>query len=350
MLWEERKRSIKKSGRERVPAPPQNHWPARRARKETTVQDRTPRYTPSVPVPGCGYVRTFEAEIDYLADATMRVRGVQTDHRHSLEYAWIVRLPNYEIVNTTAHHRFGEPEILSPTLLSRCAAIQGACTTQGFTTAVREALGPLPGSQEHLGMAVEMARVSLQGFPVPKGDHERFASAAAPVPPGPSQTARMAWERDRAGSPWICNSCYAYRDESAALFEVRQVQCFDLDLISPTPGQRRFFWRTKQLQITTSPDGLGYSCHNAMNDTFHELDVTLNLAVDGTIRAATSQSRRLAFTGMCEDTQKRTPGLVGKKLDKRYARLLADHVGGRSGCSHLFDLSVDCLRFFQWRE
>jgi hypothetical protein len=37
-------------------------------------------------------------------------------------------------------------------------------------------------------------------------------------------------------------------------------------------------------------------------------------------------------------------------LDKGYARLLADHVGGRSGCSHLFDLSVDCLRFFQWRE
>jgi len=314
------------------------------------VKDRTTLYTPSVPVPECGYVRTFEAEIDYLADTTMRVRGVQTDHRHKLVYVWIVRLPNYEIVHTTAHHLCGEPEILSPTLLSRCAAIQGACATQGFTATVRQALGLLPGYQEHLVMAVEMARVSLQGFPVPKGDHERFAPAAATVPVGPSRTARMAWERDRASWPWICNSCYAYRDESAALFEERRVQCFDLDLSSPTPGQQRFFWRTKQLQITTSPDGSGYACHNAMNDTFHELDVTLNLAVDGTIRTATSHSQRLAFTGICEDTQKRTPGLVGKKLDKSYARLLADHVGGRSGCSHLFDLSVDCLRFFQWRE
>jgi hypothetical protein len=156
-------------------------------------------------MPGCGYVRTFEAEIDYLADATMRVHGVQTDHRHSLEYVWIVHLPNYEIVNTTAYHRFGEPEILSPTLLSRCAAIQGACTTQGFTAAVREALGPLPGYQEHGVTTVEMARVSLQGLPVAKGDHERFASTAATVPPGPSRTARMAWERNRTSSPWICN-------------------------------------------------------------------------------------------------------------------------------------------------
>jgi hypothetical protein len=159
----------------------------------------------------------------------------------------------------------------------------------------------------------------------------------------------MAWERDRAGWPWLCNSCYAYRDESVALFAERHVRVFDLDQISPTPGQKRFFGRTKQLQIIASPNGAGYSCRNAMNDTFHELDVTLDIAADGTVRTAASQAQRLAFAGLCEDTQSRTPGLIGKKLDKSYARLLADHVGGRSGCSHLFDLSVDCLRFFQWQ-
>ena len=314
------------------------------------MKTRTPLYTPSVSVPDRGYIRTFEAEIDYLEDATMRVHGVQSDYQHRLEYIWIVRLPNYKILSASASHLAGEQTVLSPELLTRCAALQGMCTTQGLTKTVRSTLGDLPGSQEHLMMTIEMARVSLQGFPVPKGDHERFASLAETIPSGPSRIARMAWERDRAGWPWICNSCYTYRDESVALFAERQVQCFDLDQISPTPGQQRFFWRTKQLRITPFSDGSGYSCHNAMNDTFHELDVDLDIEIDGTVRAATSQWQRLAFTGLCEDPQTRTPGLTGKKLDKHYARLLADHVGGKSGCSHLFDLSVDCLRFFQWRE
>lgn len=306
-------------------------------------------YVPSVPVPEQGYVRTFEAEIDYLEDKTMRVRGVQSDHQHRLEYIWTVAFPHYEILNVTAHHLSGEPTVLSPELVTRCTAIQGSRTSQGFTAVMRTALGGLPGHQEHLVMAIEMARVSLQGFPVPKNDHERFAHLTEAIPPGPSRTALMSWERDRAGWPWICNSCYAYRDESAALFAERQVQVFDLDQISPEPGQQRFFWRTKQLQITASTGGTGYTCRNTMNDTFHELDVTFDIEADGTIRTAASQAQRLAFKGLCEDTQARTPGLIGKKLDKSYAKLLADHVGGRSGCSHLFDLSVDCLRFFQWQ-
>ena len=127
------------------------------------------------------------------------------------------------------------------------------------------------------------------------------------------------------------------------------MQCFDLDLASPDPGQKRFFWRKKRLQIVERPDGSGFSCRNEMNDTFHELDVSFEIDSDGTINDAASQSQRLAYRGICEDTQTRTPGLIGKKLDKSYARLLADHVGGRSGCSHLFDLSVDCVRFFEWR-
>lgn len=313
------------------------------------MENHLPRYEPSCPLPDSGYVRRFAAEIDYLEDRTMRVRGVQTDHRHGLEYVWRVCLPAYAILHASARCLSGEPAVVSPDLLSRCTAIQGAQASQGFSKIMRTALGDLPGCQEHLALAIEMARVSLQGFPVPKGDHERFASAAAALPPGPSRVARMAWERDRTDWSWICNSCYAYRDESARLFAEREVKCFDLDLASPEPGQHRFFWRTKRLQIAKRPDSQGFWCQNDMNDTFHELGVSFAIDPDGTVNAATSQSQRLAFTGICEDTQTRTPGLVGKKLDKSYARLLADHVGGRSGCSHLFDLSVDCVRFFQWR-
>ena len=170
------------------------------------MENHLPLYEPSCPLPDSGYVRSFEAEIDYLEDTTMRVRGVQTDHRHSLEYVWRVRLPEYEILHASARHLSGEPAVLSPELLGRCTAIQGTLASPGFTKTMRTTLGDPVGHREHLAIAIEMARVSLQGFPVPKGDHERFASAAAALPPGPSRVARMTWERDRVDWPWICNS------------------------------------------------------------------------------------------------------------------------------------------------
>lgn len=314
------------------------------------VKNPSPVYSPALPLPNHGYVRSFKAEIDYLEDETLRIRGVQTDHQHSLEYDWLVRFPDYTILAASARQPSGEPTVLAPQLLSRCRSLQGAQTNQGLSKVARSLFGELPGHRQHLALAIDMARVSLQAFPVPQGDHERFAAAAADLPPGPSRVARMAWERDRVEWPWICNSCYAYRDESAALFEQGPVSCFNLDLASPQPGQERFFWRSKRLRITERPDGAGFACHNDMDDTFHQLGVSFDIQADGTISAATSRWQRLAYVGICEGSQAGTPGLIGKKLDRNYARLLADHVGGRSGCSHLFDLSVDCVRFFQWRD
>lgn len=312
------------------------------------MENSPPVYTPCLPLPSHGYIRTFEAEIDYLKDTTLRIRGVQTDYQHTLEYDWLVRFPDYTILRVAARQPAGE--VASPQLLSRCTALQGAQTGQGFTRAAHAALGELPGHWHHLALAIDMARVSLQAFPVPKGDHERFAAAATGLAPGPSRVARMAWERDRVEWSGICNSCYAYRDESVALFAQRPVSCFNLDLASPEPGQHRFFWRTKRLRIAERENGSGFSCRNDMNDTFHQLGVSFDIEADGAISAATSHWQRLAYEGICEDAQTRTPGLIGKKLDKGYARLLAAHVGGRSGCSHLFDLSVDCVRFFEWPD
>ena len=183
------------------------------------MKDPSPVYSPALPLPSHGYVRSFEAKIDYLEDETLRIRGVQTDHQHRLEYDWLVRFPDYTILAASARQPAGEPTVLAPQLLSRCRSLQGAQTNQGLSKAARSLFGELPGHRQHLALAIDMARVSLQAFPVPQGDHERFAAAAADLPPGPSRVARMAWERDRVEWPWICNSCYAYRDESVALFE-----------------------------------------------------------------------------------------------------------------------------------
>ncbi len=299
-------------------------------------------------LPDSGYVREFEAGIDYLGDHLMAVAGTVRDHRLTIEYRWQVRVPEYLIVAAEARHLAGEPGTLDPALASRAGNIAGSRASQGFSHAMREALGTGAGLREHLALAIDMARVSLQGFPVPRGDHERFAHLAAGIDNPASRIARMAWERDRADWGNVCNTCVTYRDESASLFAAREVRCFDLDLVSPTPGQKGFFQRRKRLCVTARADGQGYDLTHAMHDSFHDLDMALTLGHDGTVHAASNDWRRLAFMGICEDGQHGLPTLVRHRLDGAYARAVADHVGGRSGCSHVFDLTVDCLRFFDW--
>lgn len=306
-------------------------------------------YEPSLPLPEGGYVRTFEAEIDDHTSSTIRVRGVLADHRGTLEHDWVLQTPEYEVIEASAKHLHGEPTILSPELMARYPAIQGVRIGRGFTQAVREALGDLPGRQDHLTLAIEMARVGQQAYKLPKGYYERFRPLVVDMPPGPSRLARMAWEQDRDYMPALCNSCYTYRDESVALFAERNVVCFDLDLVAPDPGQQRIFWRKKRLHISPRQDGLGFRCHNEMDDTIHEIRMTFDIDIDGTVQQAKSEGIRLPYHGICEDPHRRTLGLHGKKLSKDFMRLIADQVGGSSGCTHLFDLCMDCLRFFNWK-
>lgn len=308
----------------------------------------TAAIVPPLAVPESGYVREFEARIDYLGERRMAVVGTLRDHRLAIEYRWQVQVPDYRIVAAEARHLEGDGEALDAALAERAGAIAGSQASQGFTRAMREALGAGRGVREHLALAIDMARASLQGFPVPPGDHERFAEHTAGIDNPASRLARMAWERDRADWGNVCNTCFAYRDESATLFAEREVRCFDLDLVSPQPGQQGFFERRKHLAVTARADGHGYDLGHAMHDSFHDLDMALGLGHDGTVLAASNDWRRLAFMGICEGGQQGMPGLVGTRLDGAYARAVADHVGGRNGCSHLFDLTVDCLRFFDW--
>ncbi len=310
----------------------------------------TASYECSLPLVEEGYTRTFEAEIDNLVNSEIRVRGTLSDHRCALTYDWVVHIPDYEILQASAYHLSGASTILSPDLTARVPSIQGATVSQGFTQLIGEVLGDLPGHKEHLALATEMARASFQAFPVPKGDHERFASFVKDMPPGPSRLARMLWERDRADFSMLNNSCFTYRDQSAQLFDERRIETFDPDMASPAPGERRFFWRTKRLQITQRTNRAGFHCHNEMDDPFQQMQIDFDIETDGTITNAISQPGRLPYHGLCEEPHRRTARLNGLKPGKKFAGLIADRVGGSTGCSHLFDLATDCLRLFTWRE
>ncbi len=306
-------------------------------------------YEPSLPLPAGGYVRTFEAEIDDHAASTIRVRGVLSDHRCTIEHVWVLHTPEYEVIEASAQHLHGEPTVLSPELIGRYPAIRGVRIGRGFTRTVREALGNLPGQREHVILAIEMARVGQQAYKLPKGYHERFRPLVADMPPGPSRLARLSWEQDRDYIPELWNTCYTYRDASAALFAERDVISLDPHLMQPDPGQKRIFWRHKRMHIAPRQDGAGFHCRNDMDDAIHEIRIAFDIATDGTVQHARSEGVRLPYHGICEEPHLKTLGLNGQKLNKDFIRLMADHIGGASGCTHLFDLSVDCLRFFNWR-
>lgn len=321
-----------------------------RTRLEEYFVDRMTVYEPTLPLPTGGYVRTFEAEIDDYAETALRVRGVLADHRCRLEHEWILRTPEYEVIEASARHIDDDQGLLSPEIETRYPMIRGVRIGRGFTMRVREALAKLPGHHEHLALAIEMARVGQQAYKLPAGFIERFRPLAAHMPPGPSQVARIAWEQDRAYMPALRNSCYALRDEAVSLFDERHIVSFDPENTSPTPGQKRFFWRTKRLHITALPDGGGYRCRNVMDDTIHEITIGFDLAPDGTLRQAESQGMRLPYRGICDDAQARTLGLNGLQVDRAFVQRVGETVGGTTGCAHLFDLAIDCLRFFTWRR
>ena len=56
----------------------------------------------SITFPESGYLRTFEAEINVRSENELLVRGQIKDHRFAFEHAWILRTPDYEIIEEIA--------------------------------------------------------------------------------------------------------------------------------------------------------------------------------------------------------------------------------------------------------
>ncbi|MGH9940629.1 MAG: DUF2889 domain-containing protein, partial [Blastocatellia bacterium] len=294
----------------------------------------------SVPLSQSNYLRTFDAEIDVLTENELFVRGSMRDHRFTFEHVWKLRTPEYEVIEAGARQIEGE---FDPRLCQRYTGINGARIGRGFSKRVISALGDLPGAQEHLLTAIEMARVGQQVYQYTPEFEARFPSGDG----DPTEAARIAWLKDRAYIG-LANTCYTYRDESESLFASREARCgFDAELTRPKPGDRRVFWRNKRLAIELKASGNGgavYACESAMEDRIHEIKIKFDLSDAGMVSNARSQGLRLPYHGICEDPHLRTPALDGLKVTGAFVGQFAEHVGGAQGCTHLFDLSVDVLR------
>jgi Protein of unknown function (DUF2889) len=299
----------------------------------------------SIPISHSNYLRTFAAEIDVLAENELLVRGSMRDHRFAFEHVWKLRTPEYEVVEASARQIEGE---FDPRLCERYAGVKGVRVGRGFSKRVISELGDSPGAQEHLLMAIEMARVGQQVYQYTSEFESRFPSGGD----DPTEAARIAWLKDRAYMG-LANSCYTYRDESESLFASREVRCgFDAELTRPKPGDKRVFWRNKRLAIELKSGGSGetvYACESAMEDSIHDIGIGFDLSGAGVVSSARSHGARLPYHGICEDPHLRTRALNGLKVTGAFVGQFAEHVGGAQGCAHVFDLSIDCLRLFTFK-
>ncbi|MCI0666359.1 MAG: DUF2889 domain-containing protein [Acidobacteria bacterium] len=300
----------------------------------------------SINLPENRYLRTFEAEIDVITGNELLVRGRMQDHRFDLEHVWMVRTPEYAVIEARAQQSSGDITEFHPELCARYPAIGGVLIGRGFSKRIIEELGDLPGRQEHLWLAIEMARVGQQVYQYSPEFEARFPQVADRE----SEAAHVAWMKDRAYMPGLSNSCYTYRDESAELFKSRPVRCgFGPEIFKSKPGNKSAFRRNKQLAIikNASQDGtVVYSCQSRMEDSIHDIEINFDVAAEGLISNARSRGLRLPYHGICEDPHLRTAGLNGLQLTGAYVRQFAEQVGRSNGCTHLFDLSIDVLRLF----
>jgi hypothetical protein len=302
--------------------------------------------SPTVPLVQGEYRREFDARLDVPADHRVFARGRMSDARMELEHTWVLSTPDYEVLDATARQERGDASLVAPELCSRYAGIGGVRIGRGFSKRILSALGnDLPGVQAHLLLAIEMARAGQQVYQLPPEFDERY-----PVElPGPSGAALASWTRDRAYMAALVESCYTYREESAAVFRDRTVVCnFGPEITRPTPGTEGVFVRRKRLRI--GADGADFVCDSAMQDNLHDIGVRLVLDANGTVASASSRAERLPYTGLCETPHARMQGLVGQRVTKAYVELFADCIGGAQGCTHLFDLSIDCLRLFRFAD
>ncbi|MDX2029872.1 MAG: DUF2889 domain-containing protein [Blastocatellia bacterium] len=293
----------------------------------------------SIPLETMSYLRTFDAEIGILTDNEILIRGVMSDHRFGFEHLWRVRTPEYEVLDARATQIAGEKRDFDPALCERYAGINGVRVGRGFSKRVISALGELPGAKEHLLLSIEMARIAQQVYQFPPEFEARFQ--------GQPFSAQLSWSKDRAFMGDLANSCYTYRDATAELFASREVRVgFPEDLYRPKPGDKRAFWRNKRVSIELTP--AGYVVESAMDDLIHDIQIGFDLTREGMISNPRSRGLRLPYHGICEDAQLRTSGLAGMKVTSSFILQFADRIGGSQGCTHLFDLSIDALRLFDF--
>jgi len=93
-----------------------------------------------------------------------------------------------------------------------------------------------------------------------------------------------------------------------------------------------------------SADGQYLIVDGIFLDSHHEICLTLTVEIATyTIVEADGELRRTPHVD-CRDTRELIKNLIGLTIDKGIRRKLQSAVGLENGCTHLFELSLECIK------
>ena len=79
-------------------------------------------------------------------------------------------------------------------------------------------------------------------------------------------------------------------------------------------------------------------------DSHHELCLTIEVDIESNIITSANGEFRRSPHPDCEQTQKRIKNLVGVDLNRNVRRQIQAVVGLKQGCTHLTDLTLECVK------
>lgn len=104
------------------------------------------------------------------------------------------------------------------------------------------------------------------------------------------------------------------------------------------------FNRTININIQSEDEGKTVAVNGVFIDSFHEVCLTLQVDVANfAITAADGELRRFPHPD-CKQTANRIHNLVGLKLARGVRKQILEAVGSQTGCTHLADLALECVK------
>jgi len=204
----------------------------------------------------------------------------------------------------------------------------------GFAKALVEAVGSGEGADLMVAAGMELARLGRQATKLPQEATRGLRAGDA----------RRYWELDNIGWTDLPNSCFAYRPQTKALFDVRPVTTpMPPEIYAAPIGAEKIFYRKKLIRMVRT--GSRLHLFNSLHDNAHGFDIHYEIDLDSDrIVAVDSIRSRLPYLGICDEPQAKIAAMNGQRVDGVLRKNIQTMLGGENGCTQIFDLTSDLLK------
>jgi len=104
------------------------------------------------------------------------------------------------------------------------------------------------------------------------------------------------------------------------------------------------FERNKNIKADLIEEGL-LKVDISMLDNIHYISTTFHVSFpDKEIKYAEADFRRAPYVGVCKQISHKMKNLVGRKINRGFTETVIEVLGGKDGCHHLVDQTLEMAR------